>query len=317
MASECTPYECKLDQETQKKAQDELFEDPQNRQGAIDAFRTWIKQQKHINCPTDDVFLLGFLRAKHFSQLEAREGLERFMAIRDKLSGWMKNLDPASDEMTRIIDIGILLMMPDREDHNVKLYIYRPALLDGSKKELITSCLRLFVTMCYLTFFCDEMSQIHGVSYTYDSFGYTMTKYLKIPLEIRQNLGSMVSKAFPARVKAIHMCNTEGLLEMLLSVFKKIVTEKINKRIKVHSHGLESWYKDIPMRVLPTEYLPDDYQGPNAGNVDTIKASMKKTFQEPEIRERIKYLSSDEFYINMKDKDFDIPTASFRQLNVD
>ena len=44
-------YVCPLDAETQKKALDELYEDPKNRQGAIDTFRDWIKQQKHIKCP--------------------------------------------------------------------------------------------------------------------------------------------------------------------------------------------------------------------------------------------------------------------------
>ena len=42
--------------------------------------------------------------------------------------------------------------------------------------------------------------------------------------------------------------------------------------IQVHVHSdLESWYKDVPMRMLPVEYLPDDYTGPCAGRVDDIK----------------------------------------------
>ena len=46
------PYVCTLDEATVKKAERELYEDPKNRQGAIDTFREWIKQQKHIECPT-------------------------------------------------------------------------------------------------------------------------------------------------------------------------------------------------------------------------------------------------------------------------
>jgi len=36
-------------------------------------------------------------------------------------------------------------------------------------------------------------------------------------------------------------------------------------QIKLHGQTLESLYKDVPMRLLPVEYLPDDYKGPNAG----------------------------------------------------
>ena len=36
-------------------------------------------------------------------------------------------------------------------------------------------------------------------------------------------------------------------------------------QMKFHGQVLEGIYKDIPKRMLPVEYLPDDYTGPNAG----------------------------------------------------
>ena len=36
-------------------------------------------------------------------------------------------------------------------------------------------------------------------------------------------------------------------------------------QMKLHGQNLESLYKDVPMRLLPVEYLPDDYKGPNGG----------------------------------------------------
>ena len=58
-----TPYVCTLDEVTLSKARNELYEDPNNRQGAIEAFRDWIKQQKHIRCPTGRIIFYfdGFL----------------------------------------------------------------------------------------------------------------------------------------------------------------------------------------------------------------------------------------------------------------
>ena len=40
--------------------------------------------------------------------------------------------------------------------------------------------------------------------------------------------------------------------------------------MKIHGQSLESLYKDMPMRLLPVEYLPDDYNGPNAGTEKEI-----------------------------------------------
>jgi len=41
-------------------------------------------------------------------------------------------------------------------------------------------------------------------------------------------------------------------------------------QIRVHGQNLESLYKEVPMRLLPVEYLPDDYKGPNAGTEKEI-----------------------------------------------
>ena len=49
-------YVCTLDKASLQKAKDELNEDPQNRLGAVKAFREWIAQQKHIKCPTVKMF---------------------------------------------------------------------------------------------------------------------------------------------------------------------------------------------------------------------------------------------------------------------
>jgi len=39
--------------------------------------------------------------------------------------------------------------------------------------------------------------------------------------------------------------------------------------MKIHGN-LETVYKEVPKRLLPVEYLPDDYKGPNAGTEQEI-----------------------------------------------
>ena len=38
----------------------------------------------------------------------------------------------------------------------------------------------------------------------------------------------------------------------------------------MHGHNLEKVYESFPMDCLPEEYLPDEYEGPNAGSTDLI-----------------------------------------------
>ena len=54
-------------------------------------------------------------------------------------------------------------------------------------------------------------------------------------------------------------------------------------QIKVLGNNMENVYKHVPKEMLPVEYLPDDYTGPNAGTVqelagiDCRKCRLQKT----------------------------------------
>ena len=50
-------YECSLDEASVKKAEEELHEDPKQREGQVEAFRQWILQQPHITCPTGEIII--------------------------------------------------------------------------------------------------------------------------------------------------------------------------------------------------------------------------------------------------------------------
>ena len=45
-------YVCSLAETSIQKAREELGEDPANRLGAVQTLRAWIKQQRHLKCPT-------------------------------------------------------------------------------------------------------------------------------------------------------------------------------------------------------------------------------------------------------------------------
>lgn len=83
------------------------------------------------------------------------------------------------------------------------------------------------------------------------------------------------------RVKSIDFYNGGALFDIVLNVMKplfkskqlervkfaytmKLISKKSFQQLKTHSN-LESLYKVIQPKMLPDEYLPDDYNGPSAG----------------------------------------------------
>lgn len=313
-----SPYLCTLDEASQKKAAEELNEDPKNRQGAIDTFRQWILQQKHFTCPTDDVFLLAFLRARKFSQLEARRLLENFLKRREKLPDWFKNLDPAGPEFQKALDSGVILILPGRDKDGRKVFMLRPGYINVSDKKFSKNeVFRMMATALDYIHLCNETTQVNGTVTLVDMSRITMAHQTKVSLEDRKNFIQTWQKNYPARIKAFHMYNPGTFMEFMMMVIKVAMSEKIQKRLIIHGTSLESVYKQVPQELLPEEYLEDDYKGKCAGSEASIIAQMKEEFSKPEVRDRLRYLSSKEFSINMKEKDSDVPAASFRKLNVD
>ena len=53
-------YVCSLSEKSLKKAKKELHENPKERLGAVETFRQWIQQQKHIRCATGKYSVLKY-----------------------------------------------------------------------------------------------------------------------------------------------------------------------------------------------------------------------------------------------------------------
>lgn len=315
-------YVCTLNDKSAKKAKDELNEDPKDRLGSVQKFRELVLQQPHIKCPTDISFLLTFLRVRYFSQLEARKLLDNFVTRRTKFPQWFKNLDPADPKIQDVFDRGFLLLLPEKDDEGRQVYIIRPGYLDskGEKnRPEKRDVFRAFACVIDYMYFCDENTTVNGTVGIFDAAHYSLKMQAFISMEERRDFIQTWQANYPARVKALHMYNAGTVADLLMTVVKFCMSEKMQQRMKIHGQSLESLYKDVPMRLLPVEYLPDDYKGPNAGTEKEIIERMKTQLLKPEIRDRIKYLSSDQFGVDEKKRPAaeDVTQASFRKLNID
>ncbi|XP_052233987.1 clavesin-1-like isoform X2 [Dreissena polymorpha] len=155
-------YQCGLDDESLKKACRELNEDPKERLGALATFREWIAQQKWLKTPTDARYLLGFLRARKFSQLGARELLENYWTIRTKYSEWYNGVDSGEETMQDILQQGIYVPLPGRDKQGRKIVIVRLGEMDPrGKRNTFDDVMRATLAM-FDYILLDENIQVNG-----------------------------------------------------------------------------------------------------------------------------------------------------------
>jgi hypothetical protein len=92
--------------ELQKKATEELNEDPARIKKDIKAFREWIKKSPHIKGRTDDQFLVAFLRGCKYSLERAKQKYDLFYTLKTHAPELLKNRDPLDPKIREAIRQG-------------------------------------------------------------------------------------------------------------------------------------------------------------------------------------------------------------------
>lgn len=311
-----------LDEKSKQKARDELNEDEKNRAGAVETFREWVKQQNWLKSPTDTRFLVRFLRTKKYSQLEARKAIEKYWRVRSQIPEWFKNKDPRDPLIQDVIGKGFVVRLP-RVDNQGRIYILiRLGCLDADyiKKNLKGSdSLFRTSTAIFDWISMDERAQVNGIVGILDLTGYGLQHKMVIHTTENVRRFTSVLPSNPVRVKGMHMYNLPPVFEAVLTLVKSFLKQKLKDRIKTHGRTLVSLYDSIDMSVLPSEYLPDEYTGPSSGTLEEVIAYNQAEIVKQPVVDYMLSLTTGDYGVDekLKPSEEDVPSASFRKLNVD
>lgn len=305
-------YKCTLDEETLKVAKDELNEDPSQRASQIQTLRDWLVKQPHLTSRTDDEFLLRFLRVAKFSQLKAQERIENFWTVRTSptngIPEWFSGLDPLLEKNQKLLDMGLIVPLPGRDDQNRKVTLIRTGAYDPK----IIPMGDVFKTGNIITdaSMVDELDQIYGTSIILDFTEFNSSHIFCWDRETIRKSSKTWQDVNPVRSKAIHYFNTGTVFNTLQPVFGLFMKEKTKQRLNFHRDSLESLHSKVPKRMLPTEL------GGEAGSLQSLIENTKKMVmsrrEEIMLNERIGKIDE-----SKKPKQVDQMTGTFRKLNVD
>lgn len=311
-------YSCPLTEKSLKKAKEELNEDPKERISSVNTFRKWISEQPHLICPTDPGFLLAFLRGRKFSQLETRTLLEKFLSIKTKHKEWFEDIDPLNPAIQAVMKDGFAFKGKKKNaEGQTIMFVTYPRTEPWGERYAPNDVLRAFVMMSYECFLIDEETQVNGIVIVDDLTGMTLRHQTVFGLSELKSFMSGWHRNIPARVKKFVIYNVGTFAEFVLSIIKRTMPESLQDRFVNAGSNLENVYKEIPMEILPVEYLPDDYKGPNGGTMRGLVDDYMAHLSSPEVRARLLYLSSAKFGVDETKRPKDATAESFRKLNVD
>ncbi|XP_049282801.1 retinaldehyde-binding protein 1-like [Anopheles funestus] len=243
-------------------AKQELRETPEVRAAAIEELRKLLKASD-LNFPDDEEFLLIYLRPTKFYPESALKLMRNVAEFNKNYKDLLHNLMPV-DVKPVFVDHGLINIFTSRDQKGRRLMVVHMGEKWNTKEVTEDQIFRALYTIQKLAVL-EPATQINGAVVIYDFKGMGMGHVKAMSTSGAKRLLTFIQEACPLRMKAVHFVNEPMIFNMVWSLFKPFVKEKLNKRMFFHGEKMAKLHEHIPKEYLPSNYggtLPAlDYGG--------------------------------------------------------
>ncbi|XP_002735743.1 alpha-tocopherol transfer protein-like [Saccoglossus kowalevskii] len=251
MAAAPPEYICTLSKELQEKARRELNETAETRKDGLKKLFEMIQARPHMNCPTDAVFLLGFLRARKFDIDRSFKLLENWCRVRVEMKEVFSDYRPSTAK--ELIQDGVFFSLSTRDSEGRLISISRPGKWNP-KNSTVWELMKVSVMAGDINMM-DEETQINGVVLILDMGGIGMRHITQFGPRLAMKVAPLMSSdTFPQRVGSINVLNESGFFDGMYAILKPFLKEKIRKRFFIHGDDLSKLHSKVSSSLLPGEY---------------------------------------------------------------
>ncbi|CAL8074537.1 unnamed protein product [Orchesella dallaii] len=237
-------------QRLKQKAFQELNEKEDEKGTCLDQLRILLQEEELLHCPQDDKFLLRFLRARKFEINNTMALIKRYYDMRLKNTELFENLCPES--ISHVLSQEIQIVLEKRDSQQRHVFLFRAGKWNPDIVSLDDIFRSNYIFLEEMT--SSEETQICGVTaiVDFDGMGFNQARQFTPRHAIR--MVQIIQNSFPCRFQEFHMINQPYVFNLLFSVVKPFLSEKIKKRIYFHGRDLTSLHKKISPEILP-EFL--------------------------------------------------------------
>ncbi|XP_067124448.1 alpha-tocopherol transfer protein-like [Centruroides vittatus] len=263
---------------TEISIKNSIFEEEKEKfpydENALKDFKKVIRDQG-INFHMDDIFLLGFLRARKFDLQRSLQLLKNYFNTRIDYPQYFKNLLPS--KLEHVLDMNIMRFLPILDQDGCYIYVYQFRNWDTSIASGVEVLRAIMLVLDFQLNFhrCQEKKIVCII----DSAGLALTHfYHYFPRVVHSMVTFILKDSYQLRYKDVHFVNLNIIIKAFLSIMFPLLSSKLQKRFHIHS-DMESLHKFVNPDFLPSEY------GGNLTDFDSSEASnMLKSNEELFIR---------------------------------
>ncbi|XP_067134183.1 alpha-tocopherol transfer protein-like [Centruroides vittatus] len=270
-------------------------------ENALKSFKEMIKGQG-IKCCMDDIFLLGFLRARKYEMGRSLQLLKNYYEVRVQYPQYFKDLLPS--KLEHVLSLKMMQFLPRPDQKGRYIYIEQYANWDTSVASAIDflRCGMLFFDL-QLNF---HRTQNKCIVIIVNAEGLSLSHFLQCTPSFLNSMTNVLFKdAYQARYSEIHFVNLNIIIKAFLSLFIPLLPSKLKDRLHPHS-DMSTLHEFVSPDCLPLEY------GGNLPSFDPTEANNMIKANEEFFRKNEEYLK---LYEEQRNKNFS--QGTFRYVRED
>ncbi|KAL7061491.1 hypothetical protein AAHC03_01717 [Spirometra sp. Aus1] len=241
-----------------KRATKELNEDPKQVTAHLASLRRWLSSMPHLTCPSDDTFLLAFLRHAKFSHSKALKRIDNFCTFRTSEKEGYPLLfqadDSDFDSYERMLDMKTVTPL-GFADNGAFCLLVKMANFDV---DLVTAeKVKQFNQLFNDHLLYDARVQIGGMGLVLDYTGLSVKQsHAMFKPKVNKLETKYYQEAFPIRVNRMIFFNMPSFFDATYKLVEPYLKEKIRSRIMMIQDNLQPAFDALPglQKLMPREY---------------------------------------------------------------
>ncbi|KAG7525023.1 clavesin-1-like [Solea senegalensis] len=201
---------------------------------------------------TDDDFILRFLRARKFDQMETFRLLAQYFQFRQQNLDMFQSFKVDDPGIKRALMDGFPGVLESPDQHGRKILLLFASNWDQTRNSF-TDILRAILLSLEVLIENPEL-QINGFILIIDWSNFSFKQASKLTPNILRLAIEGLQDSFPARFGGIHFVNQPWYIHAMFTIIKPFLKDKTRKRIFLHGNNLNSLHQLILPDCLPSEF---------------------------------------------------------------
>ncbi|XP_075545605.1 alpha-tocopherol transfer protein-like isoform X1 [Dermacentor variabilis] len=234
-------------------ARSELGETAETRERCLSQLRQLIDADTSLLWPTDEKFLVKYLRCRKYNVELAFNAMRKYFRVRQNSPEFFKALTPYTASYENVILDNHLIMISKHRDPMGRAVAMMKLGAWNTSICPVTDLVRAALVMAEWTLLNEE-TQIRGVVGVFDLKGLSISHLAHFTPFLLGKLAHIVQDCYPARLKAVYVTNNSPIFELLFAAVKPFLKSKLLRRFRFLGCDPSTFHGLLPPDCIPAEF---------------------------------------------------------------